>query len=33
MYRHPLFFTLPATLLLCAALGAAQFSTVNVQAE
>ncbi len=31
MYRYPLFFTLPATLLLCAATGAAQSSTVNVK--
>jgi hypothetical protein len=31
MYRYPFSFTLPATLLLCAATGAAQSSTVNVQ--
>ncbi len=31
MYRHSLFFALPATLLLCAASGEAQLSTVNVQ--
>jgi uncharacterized protein (TIGR03437 family) len=31
MYRQPLLLTLPATLLLCAASGAAQSSTVNVQ--
>jgi uncharacterized protein (TIGR03437 family) len=31
MHRPPLFSTLPALLLLCAGLGAAQSSTVNVQ--